>query len=257
MTLHFLDLPAEIRIQIYELLLADSSLTVQYLFIRNDFRSMFRNKTPPALSSQILRTCRQIEHEAAPVLYSAPRFDCSNCINGLEKLRAQIGFENFSLVKRLIVDSEDVPGIGYTFRRQFSGTMYRNLEDLTTEAHRVVDLSQRGWMFELMADEMSKLCLAARRILHSDSPLQVLGQISSRGNARSYGDAVDPSNDRVRWRFVRSLADLAVDEHPVDVERLLELSLLIKRHSVEAIFTMGDFVIPVPLLRGIQHIMYP
>jgi hypothetical protein len=42
----FLDLPCEIRIQIYELPLADPSIVVQYLFIRNHFRSMFRNKTP-------------------------------------------------------------------------------------------------------------------------------------------------------------------------------------------------------------------
>ena len=260
MTFHFLGLPSEIRIQIYELVLADPSLTVQYLFIRNDFRSMFRNKTPPALAAQVLRTCQQIAREGAAVLYGTPRFDCSNCINGLEKLQAQIGPRNFKLMKRLVLDSEDLHGVADALSRDTSdggGSMYRNLETLATTAHRIVDLSQPGWEFELHAQELARLCQSARQILQSGSPLQVLGQNSGKDTSRSWGDAFDPSNYRVRWKFARSRADLASDDHVLDVERLLDLALLIQRRSGEVVLTVDRYSTPVPLVHGIHRIMYP
>ena len=261
MAFHFLGLPSEIRIRIYELVLADPSLIVQYLFIRNDFRSMFRNKTPPALAAQVLRTCRQIAWEGAPVLYGPPQFDCSNCINGLEKLQAQIGPSNFKLIKRFVLDAEDLHGIADALNRDMSngggGGMYRNLESLATTAHRIVDLSQPGWEFELHAQELARLCQSARQILRSGSRLQVLGQNSGKDNSRSWGDAFDPSNYRVRWRFATSRTDLAPIDHALDVERLLDLALLIQRRSGQPILMVDRHSTPVPLVRGIHRIIYP
>ena len=257
MPFNFLDIPSEIRIQIYELLLADASLIVQYLFIRNGFRSMFRNKTPPALSAQILRTCQQIAREGASILYGKPRFDCSDCINGVEKLQAQIGPKNFGLIKRLTLDSEDVHGVADALRCEPGDSTYRKLECLTTTAHRIVDLSLAGWEFELHVQEMSRLCLSACQILRSSSHLRVLGQVSRKDTSQSYGDAIVASNYRVKWKFARSLSDLGPDEQVLDVERLLDLALLMQRRSGEAILTMGQCATPVPLAHGIQQIMYP
>src|SRR2546423_225429 len=257
MPFKFLHLPSEIRILVYELLLADPSLIVQYLFIRNGFRSMFRNKTPPAISAQIIRTCRQLAREASPFLYGTPRFDCSNCINGIEKLRAQIGPRNFSLIKRLILDSEDLHGVADTLRSGISGGMYHNLECMTTTAHRIVDLSQIGWEFDLHVQELSGLCRSAHQILQSGSPLRVLGQVSHRKSSRSYADAVDASDHRVKWKFARSPADLAPHEHILDVERLLYLASLIQTRSGDAVLAVGRCPSPTPLVHGIQQIIYP
>jgi hypothetical protein len=104
-TFHFLDLPSEIRIQIYEMLLVDSSIVLQYLFVRNHFRSMFRNETALAISAQIYCT-------------ALPQFDCSNCILGIEKLHA-----NFNLIKRLTPDTEDLHIVVDAFRNEPSSGM--------------------------------------------------------------------------------------------------------------------------------------
>jgi hypothetical protein len=154
----FLDLPSEIRIQIYELLLADSSVVVQYLFVRNHFRSMFRNKTPPGLSAQILRACKQTAHEGAPILYGVPKFDCSDCIHGVEKLQAQVGPKNFSLIRRMVLDTEDLHGVAQALHCEPSSGMYRNLESFTTTANLTVDLRQPGWELKLKVHAMAKLC---------------------------------------------------------------------------------------------------
>jgi hypothetical protein len=257
MAFQFLDLPSEIRLQIYKLLLADSSIVVQYLFVRNHFRSMFRNKTPPRLSAQVLRTCQQIAVEGARILHGFPKFDCSNCILGVEKLQAQIGRENFNLIRRMILDAEDLHGVARALPGQPSGGMYQHLESLTTTAHLLVDLTQPGWEFELKVQAMAKLCLSAQQILQSGTPLRVLGQDSRKETSRSYGDAIDASNYRVRWHFAKSQADLAPDEHVLNVEKLLDLALLMQQRSGEAILTMGSYATPVPLVHGIQLIMYP
>ena len=47
------------------------------------------------------------------------------------------------------------------------------------------------------------------------------------------------------WKFTRSPTDLASNEHIVDIEKLLELALLIKRRSGDAILTMGRHATPV------------
>jgi hypothetical protein len=257
MTFHFLDLPREIRISIYEFLPADPSIVMQYLFVRNHFRSMFRNKIPPELSAQILRTCQQIAGEGAPILYGIPKFDCSNCILGVEKLQGQIGPQNFCLIKRIVLDAEDIHGVASALRAEPNGGMYRNLECLTTTAHQLVDITQPGWEFEIKVQTMAKLCLYAQQILQSGSPLRVPRQDSRKETSRSYGDAIDSSNHRVRWKFVSSHAKLAQDEHILDVARLLDFALLMQGRSGDAILTMGRCATPVPLIHGIQLIMYP
>jgi hypothetical protein len=257
MAFRFLDLPSEIRILVYKILLADPSIVVQYLFVRNHFRSAFRSKTPPGLSAQILRTCKQIDHEGAPILYGVPEFDCSNCILGVEKLLAQIGNRYFNLIKRIALDAEYLHDVAGALRGEPSGGKYKKLESLTTTAHPLLDITKPGWEFELKLHAMAKLCLSAQQILKSGSLLRVIGQDSRKQNSRSYGDGIDVSNCRVRWRFVRSHADLSQGENVLDIARLLDLALLLQRRSGEAIIMTGGCTAPIPLLHGMQLIMYP
>src|SRR6266516_5692542 len=75
--------------------------------------------------------------------------------------------------------------------------------------------------------------------LQSGLLLRVIGQDSRMQNSQSYGDAIDVSKYRVRWRFVGSYADLSSDENILDVARLLDSALLLQRRSGEATITMG------------------
>ena len=258
MAFQFLSLPIEIRLQVYSLLLKDFSIQIQYLFVRQNFQSAFRNKSPCTnIHPQILRTCRQTHSEGSPILYGSPHFDCSSCILGLEKLRAQIGPYNFRLIKRLTIDPIDLGDVASELeKRDASHSFYRNLESLSTTAHGIVDLSQPGWALpDIDIDEMSKLSLSARRIFQSHSLLQVLGQ-DSREDPRSWGDAIDASNNRVKWRFVRSRADLKANEYEADFEQLLYLASVILQSSTESLATRVG-IMPEPLLTGLRAIMYP
>jgi hypothetical protein len=87
------------------MLLIDSSIVVQYLFVRNHFRSMFRNKNGPC-------------NICSDILYGFPQFDCSNCILGIEKLHA-----NFNLIKRSTLDTEDLHSVVDALRSEPSSGM--------------------------------------------------------------------------------------------------------------------------------------
>ncbi len=257
MGFQFLSLPIEIRLQVYSLLLEDPSIRIQYLFVRKNFQSAFRNKSQCInVHPQILRTCRQIYSEGSPGLYGGPHFDCGSCILGLEKLRAQIGIRNFRLIKRLTLDPTDLHDVATDLEKCDAGhSSYRILESLSTAAHRIVDLGQPGWALDIDTEEISKLCISARQILHSCSLLRVLGQ-DSREDPRSWADAIDASNNRVKWRFVRSSADLTSDEHVVDIEQLLDLVPVVFQSSIESLATRVG-TMPEPLLNGVKAIMYP
>lgn len=151
----------------------------------------------------------------------------------------------------MILDTEDLHSLAGALQGKLSGGTYRNVESLTTTAHRILDLSQRGRELELNVQAVAKLYLSAQRIPQSGSHLRVPGQNLRKETNRSFGDAIDVSNHRVRWRFARSQADLAPDEHLLDVERLLDLALLMQGGSGEMILGMGRQDTPVPLVRGI------
>ena len=257
MSFQFLTLAVEIRLQVYNLLLGDSSIHIQQLFVRKNFQSAFRNKgLCTNVHPQILRTCRQIYSEGSPILYGAPHFDCGSCILGLEKLRAQIGIGNFRLIKRLTIDPTDLLDVADDLeKREAIHSFYRNLDSLSTTAHRIVDLGQPGWALDIETEEVCKLCMSARRILRSGSLLRILCQ-DSREDRRSWADAIDASNNHVKWRFVRSSADLTPDEKVVEVERLLDLAPIILQCSTETLATRIGMM-PEPLLNGVKAIMYP
>jgi hypothetical protein len=48
---------------------------------------------------------------------------------------------NFKLIKRMILDTEDLHSLAGTPQGKLGGGMYRKVESLTTTAHRILDLS--------------------------------------------------------------------------------------------------------------------
>lgn len=78
----------------------------------------------------------------------------------------------------MILDTKDLHSLAGTLQGKLSSSMYRNVESLTTTAHHILDLSQRGRELELNVQAGAKLCLSAQRILQPGSHLRVLGQNS-------------------------------------------------------------------------------
>lgn len=268
-----LTLPLEIRLQIYADLLLPSShaapLVIQHLFVRANFQSAFRNKTPPALPCQILRTCRQVLTEGSPVLYGGPHFDCASCIAGVEKLSYAIGARNFGHIRRLTIDRADLVEVVAGLREYDSGGggggdgdggdggggMFRNLEWLSVRAHRIVDLGRADWMVEIDVEEVERLCRCARQIIQRHPLFGLVGQDSSK-DPRSWADAMDESNNRVRWRFIKSTADLMLDEHALDLDNLSDLASAISiRGNIGS--PVSTDAIPEPLKHGMRAVLYP
>ena len=84
----------------------------------------------------------------------------------------------------------------------------------------------------------------------------MLGKDSRKENCRSYEDAIDASNYWVRWKFTRSPADLSSNEHIVDIEKLLELALLINDAlAMQSSRWVGMLLLY--LVYGMEQIMYP
>ncbi|KAN0086600.1 hypothetical protein V8E54_000288 [Elaphomyces granulatus] len=103
----FFTLPAEIRLQIYDLLLINRSDTDQERIIlptadideSDDGIEYLQDRT---IEPAILQTCKQIYREANPILYSQNVFWTENP-EDLFRFFAQIGLVNFKLIKKLEV----------------------------------------------------------------------------------------------------------------------------------------------------------
>lgn len=104
-----LQLPLETRLHIWALLLTPvDPLVIRCLFIRAHYRSIFMTQQPKAICTTVLRVCKQITHEALPVLYGRPEWRAACRV---EALASQISIANFSLIKHMCVDVDDLPSI--------------------------------------------------------------------------------------------------------------------------------------------------
>ncbi len=104
-----LSLPLEIRLQIWSLLLTPvDPLVIKSLFIRTYYRSKFMTQHPKQLCTTVLRVCKQITDEALPILYGLPEWR-AGC--RFEALASQVSINNFSFIKHMCVDADDLPSI--------------------------------------------------------------------------------------------------------------------------------------------------
>lgn len=102
-----LTLPVEIRLQIYDLLLVSRfdrtecpSMAVEHTDQKVILLEMCQSWPYRTMETEILQTCKQIYHEAIPMLYSQNVFSISEP-EQMSELIAQIGLVNFKLVKTL------------------------------------------------------------------------------------------------------------------------------------------------------------
>lgn len=218
-----MELPIELRSQIYDYLLADSSIVISSLFVRMRFVQKFMCKHSCGLHPQILYTCRQINHEASQILYGSPLFQCATAILGLERLRAQIGTKNFSNIRRVVCDPSDLADIAEALRIPRGMSLYQRyqrLEYLSTDGYRIkvldgilpTSISERSDLAEAL-----RLCKNVLAILNAHPILSVLAQ-TLHGISNGGADAVDTSNPRAKWRLLRCKTDMGPEETVVDLE---------------------------------------
>lgn len=104
-----LQLPLEIRLHIWSLLLTpDDPLVMRSFFIRAYYRSIFMTQQPKSICTSVLRVCKQIAYEALPILYGLPEWRAA-C--RFEALASQVSITNFSFIKHMYVDVDDLPSI--------------------------------------------------------------------------------------------------------------------------------------------------
>ena len=223
----FLELPIEIRSQIYEYLLGDSSIIISSLFMRLGFLQKFMCKHNCGLHPGILYACRQINHEASRVLYGSPVFQCATATLGLERLRAQIGTKNFSNIRRIVCDPSDLNDIAEALQIPQGMSLYQRyqrLESLSTDGYRIkvlegitpTTISERSDLAEAL-----RLCKHALAILKAHPILSVLAQ-TLHGISNGGADAVDTSNPRAKWRLLKSDATMMPGEAVVDLEAVID-----------------------------------
>jgi hypothetical protein len=229
----FLELPIEIRMEVYQYLLADSSIVISSLFVRMRFLQKFMCKHNCGLNPEILYACRQINHEASRVLYASPLFQCATATLGLERLRAQVGTRNFSFIRKIVCDPSDLEDISEALQVQQGMSLYQRyqrLESVSTDGYRIevlegippTTISGRTDLAEAL-----RLCKQALAILNLHPVLSVLAQ-TLHGISNGGADAVDTSNPRAKWRFLKSEGDVGPEESLVDLEAVIAF---LKNHS--------------------------
>ena len=226
MDCNLLELPVEIRMQIYEYLLADSSIVISYLFIRKGFLHKFMCKHNCGLNPEVLYTCRQINNEASRLLYGSPLFQCATAIEGLKRLRSQIGTKNFSYIRRIVYDPSDLAKIAKALQIEQGMSLYQRyqrLESLNTDGIRIKVLEGVPPTNDSARKDLVKdleLCKHALAILNAHPVLSVLAQ-THHGISNGGADAVDTSNPRAKWRLLRSEGEMETEESSVDLEAVI------------------------------------
>lgn len=87
------------------------------------------------MSSQLLLTCRQIHHEAIPILYGTNRFDCS--MRSAPTILAQIiSVQNFALIRHLILDWDQLQDFAWSLAKDEQVHATRGLEILELNRFR-------------------------------------------------------------------------------------------------------------------------
>ncbi|KAF7510830.1 hypothetical protein GJ744_005930 [Endocarpon pusillum] len=117
----FLSLPPEIRMMIYRYLLS-KKLTKTVVHIKKELfrqpKTCSRDKATPTvpttLSSQLLRVCRQIYHEAVAILYSENVFKVNELHVLHEDFLCSIGVRNLALLNSVTIEvADDDKGPGH------------------------------------------------------------------------------------------------------------------------------------------------
>jgi hypothetical protein len=222
----FLELPLEIRNQVYQFLLADSSIVISSLFVRMRFLQKFMCKHNCGLEPGILYACHQINNEASRILYGSPLFQCATATLGLERLRSQVGTRNFSYIRRIVCDPSDLADISEALQVQQGMSLYQRyqrLESVSTDGYRILvldgvppaNISERSDLAEAL-----RLCKQVLAILNVHPVLSVLAQ-TLHGISNGGADAVDTSNPRAKWRLLKSESKMTPDESPVNLEAII------------------------------------
>jgi len=241
-------LPCEIRLKIYSnlftngLIKAEPSYTdpqsLTFWTLSSSPNSEIRMAANP-LSAQLLRCCQQIHSEAHILLYSSNTFDCSSR-EGMRLLLSATGARNFSLIRALIIDWEQLQDFAWSLAKQSHVELTAGLEsvEMATWRARVLGGSSSLWKEAKFYER--QLLQAAVDICAKHKRLRIVGQKSY---SRAGRVGIGSSYSRVKWRFVVSESDLNEGETMVDVKEELE----VLTRSVDGAEEAGSTMQPGPV----------
>ena len=119
--MHFLDLPVEIRINIY-----------RHLFLHAHIIHMFHllpgQRPEPGLHSQVLRTCRKIAAEATPILYGTQCFSSMHNLLPISEVPLYIGRQNLAHISRLRIHTREIIALSCTLHDEEQRNLYQGLQ---------------------------------------------------------------------------------------------------------------------------------
>jgi len=220
--MQFLDLPLEIRINIYRHLFSFPQSIQVWTFLPDQNKVL-------GLHAQLLHTCRQIASEAAPILYGIQRFSSMHNILPIAKIPLYIGRQNLSYISHLQIHTREILELSLTLSREEDRPLYQGLavlEMLSRFALRTQpDMpDQHGTLSARDTIRFEILCRTARTILTWCPRLNIVGQRLFRERFHCL---------ELQWRFVENESRLTKDEtalsleslsEPVDIENVLRVT---------------------------------
>ncbi|KAJ9653404.1 hypothetical protein H2198_007402 [Neophaeococcomyces mojaviensis] len=202
---------------------------------------------PHQLSSQFLRTCRQIHTEALPHLYSLRIFDVT-ARESLQLFLHNIGPQNFAFIHHIVIDWDFLQDLGWSLTKDEYKLATSGLNNIEVKSWRMRHLTGTSVQWRNVKSHERSLCQAALDICKKHKQLKVLAESYHRRASSSAGISLSGiagggvpatrSNCRVKWRFVTCLEELREDETVVDIEKDIDLLRATKEEAREGGFSL-------------------
>lgn len=204
--IQLLQLPSEIILRILDHLFINQEIMVERAIPEGPGATpVFRMKNV-TMGAQLIRTCRQMHRETHTLLYGQNTFNCSQR-EGLKLLLQSIGFKNFSAIKHIIIDWEQIQDFAWSLAKEDYNSAMAGLEIVELATWRTRMLGGTSFILREAKSYERQLCQAAFDICEKHPRLKVVAQRPFHRSVR-----VGTSSHRVKWRFVMSAKDMWSNE---------------------------------------------
>lgn len=180
---------------------------------------------PHSLSSQLLRTCRDIYTETLPILYCHNSFDLTSR-ESLKLLLRNIGVANCSLIKHIVLDWDPLQDFAWCLAKDEYCEALRGLTCIQLAYWRVRNIRGTSIQWRSVKSYERQLCQAAKDILVKHPSLNILAEETFH---RRIDDPTTTfmcpnrtPNNRIKWRFVCSASEVKSTERIIDLDADLQ-----------------------------------
>lgn len=205
-------LPPEIILRILDYLYINQQIRVERELPEQQGEAVTFRMKRMSLSAQLVRTCKHMYQETNVLLYANNVFNCSQreC---LKLLLQSIGSKNFSSIKHIIIDWEQLQDFAWSLAKEEYNTAMSGLETVELATWRMRVLGGTSFLWKEVKSYERQLCQAAVDICAKHPKLNVVAQLpfhrSNRGASASH---------RIKWRFITSATELRINEVEIPIE---------------------------------------